>query len=136
MGFELYLQLFAETEELGLPRAEIRGFFPVDKTTSEADYWRLRYDDRNKCDIGVTPLPGDSTRLAGLYVDRPCRDIRLWNSLFALLKMGSVVLFFPGGPLILAEGIAASRLPEGMAESLGAPVYVDSGESIRRIVEE
>jgi hypothetical protein len=135
MGFEVYLQCFGETETLGLPRAAIRALFPVDEARSEPDYWKLSYDSQYKCDIGVNPLPTDSTKLAGLYVDRPCRDIRLWDSLFTILKMGSVVLFFPGGPLIIAEGSSADGLPEEMMDSLGTPVRVDSGESIRKIVE-
>ena len=72
-------------------------FFPVDEASSEPDYWRLRYDGLNSCDIGVNPLGTDATKLAGLYVDRPCRDLRLWDVLFAILNMGGVVLFFPGG---------------------------------------
>jgi hypothetical protein len=135
MGFEIYLQCFGETESIGLPRDAIRALFPVDEDSSEPDYWRLRYDGLKSCDVGVNPLPTDPTKLAGLYVDRPCRDIRLWNALFAILNMSGVVLFFPGGPLIIAEGKSSDGLPQGMMESLGAPVHVDSGESIRNIVE-
>jgi hypothetical protein len=135
MGFELYLQCFGKTEGLGLSREAIRGLFPVDEASSEPDYWRLRYDDLNSCDIGVNPLGIDATKLASLYVDRPCRDLRLWDALFAILNMGGVVLFFPGGPLIIAQGRSSAGLPEEMKESLGAPVQVDSGEAIRKIVE-
>ena len=129
MSFEIYLQCFGETESLGISRDAIRALFPVDEARSEPDYWRLRYDGMNSCDIGVNPLPTDATKLAGLYVDRPCGDLRLWDSLFAILNMGGVVLFFPEGPLIIAEGRSSAGL------SLGAPVQVDSGESIRKIVE-
>jgi hypothetical protein len=135
MGFEIYLQCFGETEGLGLSRDAIRALFPVDEASSEQDYWRLRYDGRDSCDIGVNPFVTDATKLTGLYVDRPCRDIRLWDSLFAILNMGDVVLFFPDSPLIIAEGKSSAGLPEGMMESLGAPVQVDSGEAIRKIVE-
>jgi hypothetical protein len=135
MGFEIYLQCFGETEGLGLSRDAIRALFPVDEASSEPDYWRLRYDGHDSCDIGVNPFMTDATKLTGLYVDRPCRDIRLWDSLFAILNMGGVVLFFPEGPLIIAEGKSSAGLPEGMMETLGAPVQVDSGEAIRKIVE-
>jgi len=135
MSFELYLQCFGETERLGLSKDSIRALFPVDEASSEPDYWRLRYDSQNGCDIGVHPLPADVTRLADFYVERPCRDIRLWDSLFTVLNMGSVVLFFPAGPLIIARGRSSAGLPEGMMESLGAPMEVDSGEAIRKIVE-
>jgi hypothetical protein len=56
MGFELYLQGFGKTEGLGLSREAIRGLFPVDEASSEPDYWRLRYDGLNSCDIGVNPF--------------------------------------------------------------------------------
>ena len=54
---------------------------------------------------------------------------------FAILNMGGVVLFFPGGPLVIAQRSSTAGVPEGMLESLGAPVQVDSGEAIRKIVE-
>ena len=56
MSFEIYLQCFGETEKLGLPRDAIRALFPVDEAGSERDYWKLRYDSREGCDIGVNPL--------------------------------------------------------------------------------
>jgi hypothetical protein len=135
MSFEVYLQSFGETERLGLPKDRIRALFPVEEASSEPDYWRLRYDSQNSCDIGVQPLPTDVTKLTGFYVERPCRDIRLWDSLFAVLNMGNAALFFPESPLIIAKGRSTAGLHEGMMESLGAPVEVDSGEAIRKIVE-
>jgi hypothetical protein len=135
MSFEVYLQCFGETEGLGLSREVVRALFPVDEASSEPNYWRLRYDGQIRCDIGVSPFPTDATMLVGLYVERPCRDLRLWDSLFAVLNLGGVLLFFPGGPLIIAEGRSSAGLPEEMRESLGAPIEVDSGEAIRRIVE-
>ena len=135
MSFEIYLQCFGETEKIGLPRNMIRALFPVDEISSEPDYWKLRYDSREGCDIGVNPLETDADKLSDFCVHRPCRDLRLWDSLFSVLNMGSVVLFFPGGPLLIAQKTSAASLPEEMIESLGAPVQVDSGEAIRRIVE-
>jgi hypothetical protein len=55
---------------------------------------------------------------------------------FAILNMGDVLLFFPGGPLIITRAGSTAVLPEEMMESWGAPVQVDSGERIRKIVEE
>jgi hypothetical protein len=136
MGFEIYLQCFKQTESLGLSRDAIRALFPVDEASSEPDYWRLRYDGASGCEIGVSPFPTDASKVASLYVDRPCRDLRLWDSLFAILNMGDVLLFFPGGPLIITRAGSTAALPEEMTESLGAPVEVDSGEAIRKIVEE
>ena len=135
MSFEIYMQCFGETEKLGLPRDSIRALFPVDEDRSEPDYWKLRYDSGEECEVGVNPFETDAAKVSGFYVHRPCRDVRLWDSLFTILNMAKVVLFFPGGPLVLAEKTSAMSLPEGMTESLGTPVRVDSGEAIRRIVE-
>jgi len=135
MSFEIYLQCFGETEKLALARDAVRALFPVDEASSEPDYWKLRYDSREGCDIGVNPFETNAAKLSGFYVHRPCRDVRLWDSLFTILNMGSVLLFFPGGPLVIAQKTYAASLPEEMIESLGTPVQVDSGEAIRRIVE-
>jgi hypothetical protein len=135
MSFELYLQCFGETERLGLPSESIRALFPVDEASSEPDYWRLRYDSQNSCDIGVHTLATDVTKVADFYVERPCRDIRLWDSLFTVLNMGSVVLFFPEGPPIISKATSGTGIPEEMLNSLGTPVQVHSGEELRRIVE-
>jgi hypothetical protein len=134
MSFQIYLPCFGETENLGLSSA-IRALLLVEEADSERDDWRLRYDGLNSRDIGVHPLLTDAGKLASLYVDRPCRGLRQRDSLFAILNMGGVALFFPGGPLILAQGRSSAGLSEDMVESLGAPVQVDSGEAIPKIVE-
>ena len=135
MSFEIYVQCFGETEKLGLSRDAVRDLFPVDEASSEPDYWKLRYDSREECDIGVNPFEANAAKLSGFNVHRPCRELRLWDSLFTVLNMGSVVIFFPGGPLIVEQKTSAAGLPEEMIESLGTPVQVDFGEAIRRIVE-
>ena len=106
MSFEVYLQCFGETERRGLSSEAIRSLFPVSGPATDGTYWQLSYDSLNSCDIDVGLLPSDSNRLTNLCVHRPCGDMRLWASLYAILKMGSVVLFFPGGPPILAERIS------------------------------
>jgi hypothetical protein len=69
MSFEIYLQCFGETENLGLRRDVVRALFPVDEAGSELDYWKLRYDSRAVCDIGVNPFATDATKLAGFYLE-------------------------------------------------------------------
>jgi hypothetical protein len=136
MSFDLYLNCFGETEKTGLTREAVRSLFPIEEGSSEPDFWRVRYGNADSCEISVTPLANDRSRLNFFHVNRPCGDSRLWESLYQILRMGSVVLFFPGGPLILAQGNSASGLPPDMTESIGEPVYVDSGEAIVGIVRE
>ena len=55
MGFEIYVQCFGESARSGLPRAYVRELFPVIEEQS-SDYWRVRYDAENLCDIGITAI--------------------------------------------------------------------------------
>ena len=136
MSFEVFVECFAETKQTGLPRAAVRSLFPVDESASEPDYWRVRYDDTNTCEIGVTPLANNGARLSRMYVDRPSGDMRIWDALFQILNMGFVVLVFPGGPAIVAHQGAASVITAELTEAIGQVVCVESGESILKIVHE
>ncbi len=63
---------------------------------------------------------------------RPCGDIRLWDALASILRLGNAALCFSSGaPLLIADADVAQHLPKGMTEgSLGAPKYVTSGAEI------
>lgn len=130
MGFEVYLQCFGETERSGISRSVVRSLFPIFEQGSEPNYWQVQYDAKNSCHIGVTALEGSQETLEALYVDRPCADPRLWAALFSILRMGSVVMFWPGGPPILAAGAAIAGLPQDMIDSLGKPKFVRSPEEL------
>jgi hypothetical protein len=99
----------------------------------------VKYDDVNQCIVSVREsvraLPNNGTNVADLSVERPCGELRLWDALFQILKMGSVVLFFPGGPLIVAEDQDTHELPRDMTAALGEPVRVESGKAILEIVQ-
>ena len=136
MGFEIYVQCFAKTAELGLSLATVRERFPVLAEQSELNYWRVRFDATNSCDVGITPLESDSTRLKSLYVNRPCAHPELWNALVFLLQLGHVVIFWPGGPPVVWDADVAKQLPKDVVESLGAPRFVRSGEDFRRLLGE
>lgn len=136
MGFEIYTQCFGETERTGIHRTAVRGLFPVIEEDSEHDCWRLRYDDKNSCDIGVTALASEPEMLTGLYVERPCADVRLWEALMMVLRMGSVVIFWPGGPPVVAENVNPSRLPKEMTDSMGPARLVRSADELVRLVRE
>jgi hypothetical protein len=136
VGFEVYLQCFGETETTGIPRTVVRSFFAIAEDESEPDYWRVRYDSKNSCEIGVTPLASGREMLAGLFVNRPCADLRLWEGLVRILRMGSVVIFWPGGPPVVAEGTSTSDLPPDMIDSIGKPRCVSSAAELVRLVQE
>jgi hypothetical protein len=136
VGFEVYLQCFGETETTGISRTVVRSFFPITEDKSEPDYWRVRYDSKNSCEIGVTPLASGRETLAGLFVNRPCADLKLWEGLVRVLRMGCVVMFWPGGPPVVAEGTLTSDLPKDMIDSIGKPRCVSSVSDLIRLVQE
>ena len=136
MGFEVYLQCFGESERSGISRAAVRSLFPVIEEESEPDFWRVRYDNKNSCDIAVTAMTSDEEMLKSFYVDRPCGDLRLWEGLLSVLRMGSVVIFWPGGPPVVAVEAVAADLPVDMIDSIGQPKLVSSTEELLRLLRE
>lgn len=135
MGFEVYVQCFGESERTGISRNAIRALFPVIAEESQPDYWRIRYDDKNACHIGVIAVPSDDKMVKSIVVERPCGDPKLWDALIAVLKMGSVVMFWPGGPPIVTNGNAASNLPQEMTNVMGAARPVSSAEEILHLLQ-
>jgi hypothetical protein len=136
MSFEVYLQCFGESERSGILRATVRSLFPIIEEESEPDYRRVRYDDKNCCDIGVIALASDKEMLKSLYVDRPCEDWRLWEGLLSVLRMGSVVIFWPGGPPVVADDAVAAILPKDMTDAIGRPRSARSAEELLRLLRE
>jgi hypothetical protein len=136
MGFEVFLQCFGASEQSGISRAAVRSLFPIVEAESKPDYWRVRYDDKNSCHISVKPLPSDTQVLKSLYVERPCGDLRLWAGLLAVLRMGSVVIFWPGGPPVVADHELAAGLPQDLADAMGPAKSVSSVEQLLRLVQD
>ncbi len=136
MSFEVYVLCFQGGEPAGISRAAVRSLFPVNEARSDPDYWAVTYDQLNRCHIGVTPLESDPDQLESLYVERPCSDPRLWEALLAVLRLGPVVMLFPGcaSPLV-ASSAAGEQLPIEMVEAHGQPRVVSSGEEILEIIE-
>jgi hypothetical protein len=135
MGFELYLFCYENGRPSGIPRENIRALFPVLEEKSDLNRWQVRYDSENMCVVSVKPLTGNSDRIESLCISRPCGDLRLFDSLFAILRMGSIILVFPG----LESSLAASEfvradIPEDLTESMGPPRVVGSGQEILEVV--
>jgi hypothetical protein len=136
MGFEVYVRCFGESERTGISRAAVRSLFPVIEEESEPDHWRVRYDDDNSCNIGVTAVTSEKEMLKFLFIDRPCGNLRLWEALISLLQMGSVVIFWPGGPPVVFDDVVASRLPNVTTDAIGPSRSVSSAEELRRLVQQ
>jgi|SRR5208282_623029 len=129
MSFDIFFQCIAG-EAPGIPRAAVCALFPMVEGSSESDDWSVRYDDKNSCRIRVTPSKSNPELITSLCVNRPCGDLRFWESALAILRMGPVILYWPGGgPVVGAESLAA-EFPQEIAESLGQPRCVSSAQEI------
>ena len=137
MSFEVYVQCFKGGAPSGIARERVRSAFGQVVTQSEPWLWSVRYDDTNGCDIAVSAPDDDDSLVHHLCVSRPCSDRRLFDSLAAVLKLGAVVLYFPGGPSpLVADEAVVADLPPDMVESLGTPVCVGSGDEIIRHIDQ
>src|SRR5713101_7523405 len=136
MSFDVYIQCHEAGKPAGIPRAIIRRLFPVVEAESERDCWRVRYTDLHACTIYVGTLQSDVEMVHWICLDRPCGIMQFWDSVFEVMQLGNVVLYFPGcaSPLIALESVGP-HLPADMVESLGQPVCVQSGKEIVEIIE-
>ncbi len=135
MSFDIYLQCIAG-EPPGISRAAVRALFPVVEESSEPDYWSVRYDRANSCTIRVTPAKSNRDLITSLGVNRPCGDVRFWESVLAILRMGPVILYWPGGGPLVGSDLVAAEFPPEIAESLGQPRCVGSAQEIMDAIRE
>ena len=122
-------------ESSGISREAVRSLFPIVEEKSETDYWPVRYEERDACELGVHPAPASAGKmLNGLSVNRPCADLRFWQGLLAVLQMGSVVMFWPGGPPVVADQSVVEFLPRDMIESIGPVQVVQTPQELLNLV--
>ena len=61
--------------------------------------------------------------------------MRLWDALYEVMKLGKVVLYFPGdAPPLIADESVARHLPADMVKALGQPRRVRSGAEIVDVI--
>jgi hypothetical protein len=133
VGFEIYLQCFAG-EPRGISRAAVRALFPIDEQSTQPDDWSVCYDRANSCRIRITPVHSNNGRITALCVYRPCGDIRFWDSILSILRMGPVMLYWPGGGPLIANQLAADALPQELVDWLGQARCVQSAQQIMEAI--
>jgi hypothetical protein len=135
MSFEIYIQCFKDGEEsAGLSRKKIRAAFGPFVTETEPGFWQLKYDPSNSCEV---LLAAKGQMVTGFTVLRPCEDARLWESLIEILKLGNVVLYFPGeGCPLVADESVIPHLPADMVETLGRPKCIKHGAEIQQAIKD
>ncbi|MGH8051264.1 MAG: hypothetical protein ACRERV_02545 [Methylococcales bacterium] len=131
MSFDLYLQVFENGRAVGVAPEIIRATFGQYLIEVEEDFWQVQYDVDESSDLFLQPAPGDATLIHSLSIHRPCRDIRLWEAVWRLLKMSGSIFYFPGCNAPLArDPMASLAMPSEMRKSLGDPVIVHSAQEI------
>lgn len=133
MSFNLYLCSYSNGEPSGIDVRCVRDAFgnALVREVEEFHLWHLEYGHEvNCCDVYTHP-ESDNTTLKSLMVSRPTKDERLWASLFRIMQLGNVVLFFPGcqSPLF-ASAEAVKHFPRDMIDALGEPKVISSGVEI------
>lgn len=93
----------------------------------------IHYDDKNDRDIGVTAVTANTEMLKSLFVDRPCGDLRLWEALISLLRMGSIDIFWPRGLLAVFDDRLDSKLPKDITDAIGPAKSVGSAEDLHQL---
>jgi hypothetical protein len=136
MSFEIYVQCFQNGKPAGIPRDFLRRVFAGYLYEQQENYWLVEYGPHDSCNLALSPLDNARDQIHYVTVERPCKDVRLWQSLVLLLGHKNTVLFFPGsgGPLLLRAAVA-DHLPLDMLDSLGKPHVISDGPDIVRYIE-
>jgi hypothetical protein len=129
MSFDLYLVSFVDQQPSGVPRSAVVGAFG-DHVRWEDDHsgW-TQYNPRDGCSISLRPQKSEPDLISCVSINRPLADQRFFASLYEIMQLGCVALFFPGGkgPLIASLSVAR-HLP--VFEHLGQPIVVHNGAEI------
>jgi hypothetical protein len=133
MSFDLFLISFEHKQPSGIPRTAVLAAFGNHlRWADETSGW-TQYGSMDGCSINLCQLESDPNLVSCVSVNRPLADERFWASLYKIMRLGNVALFFPGGRPLIAELSVADHLPT--LESLGPPIVVHSGSEIVQQIE-
>ncbi len=83
-----------------------------------------------------TAVTSNREMLKSFVVDRACGDLRFWEALISVLRMASVVIFWPGGPPVVSDDGVGSTLPKDMTDAIGPAKSASSAQDLLRLVQE
>lgn len=131
VSFDLFVQFYEHGEPSVVAVENVRAAFGDHVSGIDATHIRLEYNAENRSYIDLSPDTKSAGAVTGFAVSRPCGDMRLWDALAGILRLGNAVLYFPGGknPLVGSTDTVA-HLPQEMIEALGDPLVVISGQAI------
>ena len=131
MSFDLYLQAFQDGKASGIGLEVLRDAFGKYVIEMDDDYWQVQYGPEESSDVFLQPLSDNPSFFHTISIHRPCRDSRLWESLWRLLGNAGAVLYYPSCAAPLTRDPAAGMsMPEQMRESLGDPIVVMSAAEL------
>lgn len=136
MSFDIFVDAFRDGAPASIPRDAVRATFGRFVSDVSRDCWQVRYDKANFCDVHLTVDDADPTKINGFMISGPCANMRLWDALTDILKLGHVVLHFEGRIALVAKPSSIRHLPEEMLEIFGHPRCVSTGQEITAAIEE
>lgn len=128
MSFQVFLQVFDNTEPAGIFLKQIRAAFPGLLLELEEDYWQLRFAHEESSDLFLQFLPGSQEQVHVISIDRLSGDMRLWNGVFELLENEGAIFHFPG--------MAAPLGRCDVSSPLGAVKMIAGADELARVVGE
>jgi hypothetical protein len=128
MSFEIYVQAYSKGKQFGLPLKEVFKLFGDHVSKTSPALWKVYYTVQNNCEIHVGISDSNESEISNFTIHRPCSDIRLWTSLFAIMGLGHVVLYFPGSRALLRNKESLIHLPVDMVNALGSNIVSDVQE--------
>ncbi len=133
MSFDLFLISFQDQQPSGVPRTAVLAAFGNDVRWKDDNSGWTQYSRIDGCSIHLSSLESDPEFVTCVSVNRPVADERFCASLYKIMRLGNVALFFPSGRPLIAEPSVADHLPT--LESLGPPIVVHSGSEIVEQIE-
>lgn len=131
------MHCFVDGNPSGIDEAKVRAAFGSDlRETESPSCWRVTYGSENEgCDIYYDRDEHDSRMISSMMINRPVADMRLWDSLYQIMLLGNVIMFWPdGGPLVANRNVIP-HLPPDVIEGLGEPDVIDRASDIPMAIE-
>jgi len=136
MSFDIYVQSFRDGKAAGVGLEILHDAFGKYVIEVDEDYWQVQYGADESSDIFLQALVNDPSSIHTISIHRPCRDSRLWQSLWQLLELPGTVLYYPACEAPMTRDVLAGlAMPPDMRESLGEPCLVSGAAEIFQRIE-
>ena len=137
MSFDVFVQYFEDGEAGLVSINSLRDIFAPYVTEELENIWQVVYNDLNSSVLFLREVD-DGGNIDGFCINRPCADVRLWESMYKCVSLGNCVIYWPGLEGLLSNRAEVSKhIPQDMLGSLGkVRVVIDYKEILRILKEE